>query len=92
MVKIGVAKNPLKSALQKPNKNAVFHRENPCDRNLYFSASPLCPIFTRISALPDDVLMVERRRRFGFPNKAPHTVSAPGEFRYLREDQSRRVC
>src|SRR5262244_468769 len=34
------------------------------------------------------VLMVERRRRFGSTNKAPHTVSTPGEFRKRRLDLS----
>jgi hypothetical protein len=49
-----VAKNLPKNDFQKSSKVADFQQENHPGQNPEFSASPLCPIFTRISAVPDE--------------------------------------
>jgi hypothetical protein len=48
-----MAKNIPQNDLQKPSKIADFQQENHSGRNPEFSASPLCPIFTRLCRVPD---------------------------------------
>jgi hypothetical protein len=48
-----VAKKLPKNDLQKSSKIADFQQENHPGRNPQFSATTLCPIFTRISAVLD---------------------------------------
>src|SRR5262249_32895829 len=49
-----MAKNLSENGLQKPSKTADSLRTYQPGRNPEFSASPLCPIFTRISAVPEN--------------------------------------
>jgi hypothetical protein len=48
------AKNLPKNGLQKPSKPADSLHLNQPGRNPKFSVTPLCPIFARISAQPDN--------------------------------------
>jgi len=48
-----VAKKPLESGLQNSSKTVDFHTQNQPGRNPEFSAGRLCPVFTRISAVPE---------------------------------------
>jgi hypothetical protein len=42
-----VAKNLSQNSPQKSSKTGIFQRMNHTGRNPEFSATPLCPIFTR---------------------------------------------
>jgi hypothetical protein len=55
----------MKSAIQKLNKSTVFHQRNRYGRNLQIMARSLCPILTRISAVPD-----QRRALNGVPGES----------------------
>ena len=48
-----VAKNLTKNDFQKSDEGADFQQENHSGQNPEFSATSRCPIFTRISAVPD---------------------------------------